>query len=89
MHVAEKMHDVFRPSQQWHVPLDDDPVKTVIYKNKESFKQLPEGFHRSPPQIIGWIPKSSAQATGGINRGHPQFRTPSPWDFKGAALGYA
>src|SRR5258707_1899770 len=69
MHVAEKMHDVLGPGQQWHVPLDDDAVETVIYKNQEAFKELREDFHRSPPLMFGWIPKSSVRATGGIN--HP------------------
>ena len=68
MHVAEKMYDVFGPGRQRHVPLDDDAVETVIYKDQEAFKKLRKGFHRSPPQMFGWIPRSSVRATGGINR---------------------
>src|SRR6202165_4836566 len=49
VHVAEKMRDVFGPGQQRQVPLDDDAVETVIYKNQEAFKKLREDFHRSPP----------------------------------------
>ena len=87
MHVAEKMHDVFGTGQQRHVPLDDDAVETVIYKNQEAFKELREGFHRSPPQMFGWTPKSSVLATGGINRllsplcdsFSPGFQGRSPW----------
>src|SRR5260370_31903709 len=87
MHVAEKMHDVFGPGQKRQVPLDDDAVETVIYKNQEAFKKLREGFHRSPPLIFGWIPKSSVQATGGIKQSAPAdsvflalgFQGRSPW----------
>ena len=88
MHVAEKMHNVFGPGQQRQVSLDDDAVETVIYKNQEAFKKLREGFHRSPPLMFGWIPKSSVQATAGINPLYPTVPALSPWDFKGAALGY-
>src|SRR6202165_5008755 len=88
VHVAEKMHDVFGPGQQRQVPLDDDAVETVIYKNQEAFKKLREGFHRSPPLMFGWIPKSSDLATGGIK--YPDlwsdsltlgFQGRSPWLF--------
>jgi hypothetical protein len=89
MHVAEKMYDGFGPGQQRHVPLADDAVETVIYKNQEAFKKLRKGFHRSPPQIIGRIPKSSVLATGGINQlfsplyesFSPGFQGRSPWSY--------
>ena len=89
MHVAEKMHDVFGPGQQRHVPLDDDAVETVIYKNQEAFQELREGFHRSPPQIfwsdnqnhLSWRPVESTACS-------VCFAIPSPRDFKGAALDY-
>src|SRR5207302_1034015 len=68
VYVAEEMHDVLGPGQQGQVSLDDDAVETVIYKNQEAFKKLRKGFHRSPPQWFGWIPKSSVRATGGINQ---------------------
>src|SRR6266436_3986349 len=68
MHVAEEMHDGFRTGQQRQVALDDDAVETVIYKNQEALKELREGLHRSPPQMFGWIPKSSVLAADGINR---------------------
>src|ERR1700730_10132085 len=89
MQVAEKMHDVFGAGEQGHVPLDDDAIETVIYKNQETCKKLRQGFHRSPPRIF-WSD----------NQNHPSWRPvestehPSPcvamlsWDFKGAALGY-
>src|SRR5580658_1695620 len=54
MHVAEEMDDVFGTGQQGQVPLDDDAVETVVYKNQEAFKKLLEGFHRSPPQTV-WL----------------------------------
>jgi hypothetical protein len=63
------MHDVRGPRQQRNVPRNDDALETVIYKNQEAFKQLREGFHRSPPQdVLVGQPKSSVLATGGINR---------------------
>jgi hypothetical protein len=67
MHVAEEIHDVFGTAQQGQVSLDDNAVETVIDKDQEAFKEIHEGFHRSPPQMFGWIPKSSVTATGGIN----------------------
>jgi hypothetical protein len=67
MHIAEKMNDVLGTRQQRQVSLDDNAVETVIYKNQEAFKELREGFHRSPPQMFGSISKSSIMATGGIN----------------------
>ncbi len=87
VHVAEEMNDVLRPGQQRQVSLDDDAVETVIYKNQEAFEKLREGFHRSPPQWFGWIPKSSVQAAGGINCALAQmlnslslgFQGRSPW----------
>ena len=87
VHVAEEVHDMLRPRQQRQVPLDDDAVETVIYKNQEALKELREGFHRSPPLMFGWIPKSSVRATGGINRPAPAgsdflalgFQGRSPW----------
>src|SRR6266700_4826253 len=36
MQVTEKMHDVFGAGEQGYVPLDDDAVETVIYKNQET-----------------------------------------------------
>ena len=44
VHVAEEMHDVLGTGQQRKVSLDDDTVKTVIYKNQEAFQKLHEGF---------------------------------------------
>jgi hypothetical protein len=52
--VAEEMDDVFGTGQQGQVPLDDDAVETVVYKNQEACKKLLEGFHRSPPQTV-WL----------------------------------
>ena len=70
MHIPEEVNNMLRPRQQRQVALDDDAVETVIYKNQEAFKELREDFHRSPPLMFGWIPKSSARATGGINQLH-------------------
>src|SRR5258705_1171632 len=66
VHIPEEVDDMRGPGQQRQVPLDDDAVETVIYKNQEAFKKLREGFHRSPPLMFGWTPKSSVRATGGI-----------------------
>jgi len=52
--VAEEMDDVFGTGQPRQVSLDDDAVETVISKNQEAFKELREGFHRSPPQKV-WL----------------------------------
>jgi len=54
VHIAEEMNDVLGTGQQGQVPLDDDSVETVVYKNQEAFKKLRKGFHRSPPQKI-WL----------------------------------
>src|SRR5580698_4248521 len=54
VHVAEEMDDVFGTGQQGQVPLDDDAVETVVYKNREACKKLLESFHRSPPQTV-WL----------------------------------
>jgi hypothetical protein len=54
MHVAEEMDNVFGTGQQGQVPLDDDAVETVVYKNQEACKKLLEGFPRSPPQTV-WL----------------------------------
>jgi len=88
VHVTEKIHNMLGPRQQRQVALYDDAVETVIYKNQEALKELREGFHRSPPLMFGWIPKSSVRVTGGINQPAPAAPASSPWDFKGAALGY-
>jgi hypothetical protein len=52
--IAKEMHDMLGTGRQRKVSLDDDAVKTVIYKNQEAFKKLREGFHRSPPQTV-WL----------------------------------
>jgi hypothetical protein len=54
VHVAEQVHDVLGPGQQWQIPLDDDAVETVISKNQEALKKLRESFHRSPPPKV-WL----------------------------------
>jgi hypothetical protein len=46
------MHYVFGTNQQRHVPVDDDALETVIYKNQGARKERREGFDRSPPQIF-------------------------------------
>src|ERR1700691_436176 len=67
VHIAEEIHDVFGTTQQRQVSLNDNAVETLIYKEQEAFKELREGFHRSSPQMFGWIPTSWITATGGIN----------------------
>jgi hypothetical protein len=47
MHVAKEINDVLRTSEQREIALDDDAIKTVVYKDKQAGKQLAEGFHRS------------------------------------------
>jgi hypothetical protein len=88
MHSAEKMHDVFGPGQQRQVPLDDDAEETVLYKNQEAFKELREGFHRSPPQMfwpdnqnhLSWRPvESTAYSHCFAIPSPPGFQGRSPW----------
>jgi hypothetical protein len=79
MHVAEEMDDVFGTGQQGQVPLDDDAVETVVYKNQEAFKKLREGFHRSPPQMVWLDTKIICPATGGINQLGTLVRQRSGW----------
>ena len=57
VHITEEMHDMLRARQHRQVSLDDDAVETVIYKNQEAFKELREGFHRSPPQRVWLVTK--------------------------------
>src|SRR5437588_9656761 len=47
VHVAEEMDDMLRTSEQGEIALDDDAIKTVVYKSEQAGKQLAEGFHRS------------------------------------------
>jgi len=49
VYVAEEVHQVLRSCQQREVPLDDDAIETVVYKQEQAAKQLVEGFHRSSP----------------------------------------
>ena len=57
--VAEKMHNVLFPRQQRQVSLNDDAVKTVIYKSQQAAKQLVEGLHRPVPRDFALTTKSS------------------------------
>jgi GxxExxY protein len=79
MHVPEEMHDVFGPGQQWQVPLDDDAVETVIYKDQEAFKKLRKGFPRSPPSDVWLDTKIICQATDGIKAGSCVLCVSAPW----------
>lgn len=56
--VTKEIDDVLGTRQQRQVPLDDDPVETVVYQSQQAAKQLVERFHRSPP-VAGRIPRSS------------------------------
>src|SRR5206468_3878696 len=47
VHIAEKVDHMRRTGQQRQISLDDDTVKTVVYKNQQAAKQFAEGFHRS------------------------------------------
>jgi hypothetical protein len=67
VHVAEEMYDMFGAGQQRQIPLDDDAVKTVIYKHQEAFEKFREGFHRSSPHRLSCVDnKIICQATDGI-----------------------
>ena len=58
-HIPEEMHNVLFPRQQRQVPLNDDAIKTVIYKSQQAAKQLVEGFHRPVPRDLALTTKSS------------------------------
>ena len=88
MHVAEEMDDVRGPGEQRQVPLDDDAVKTVIYKDQEALKELRKLSIGRLRQIFGSISKIICPAADGINNIRPESQTSSPRDFKGVALGY-
>src|SRR5580704_678838 len=88
MQVAEKMHNVFGTGEQGHIPLDDDAIETVIYKNQETCKKLRK-------VSIGRLLGSSGRTTKIIrpgdrwNQPHHTFCVAIlSSDFKGAALGY-
>ena len=40
MHVAEEVHDVRGPRQQWQISLNDDTVEAVIYKYQEALNSF-------------------------------------------------
>jgi YVTN family beta-propeller protein len=81
------MYDVRRSAQQRHVSLDDHAVKTVVYKNQEAFKELREGFHRSPPQMfwsdnqnhLSWRPVESTAPLCFAILSPLGFQGRSPW----------
>src|SRR5712691_6081624 len=43
--VAEEVHDVLRPGEQWQVTEDDDAVETVVYQCQQAAKELGELLH--------------------------------------------
>jgi hypothetical protein len=87
MHVAEEMDDMLGSGQQRQVALNDDPVKTVIYKNQEALKELREGFHRSPPTEVLVDNKIICQATDGIKPRAGQTEPPESSHLRSWRLG--
>ena len=49
LHIAEEVNDVRGTRQQREISLNDDAIKTVVYKNQQASKQLAKRFHRSLP----------------------------------------
>ena len=45
--IAEKVDHLLGPRQPAQIPVDDDPVEAVVYKDKQAAKQLCERLHRS------------------------------------------
>ena len=65
-HVAEKVDHLFRARQPAQIPVDDDAVETVVYKNQQAGKQLCEKFHRSSVLRFCLDNLIFGQTTGGI-----------------------
>jgi hypothetical protein len=61
VHVPEEMDNVFLARQQRQLPLNDDAIKTVIYKDQQAAEQLVEGFHRSSPVRLASATRSCAR----------------------------
>ena len=55
LHVAEKVHDVFRAREKRQMAEDDDTVETVVYESQQAAKQSGKFFHRSSSSpALGW-----------------------------------
>ena len=65
-HVAEKVDHLFGARQPAQIPMDDDAVETVVYKNQQAGKQLGEQFHRSSGLRSCLDNSIFGQTTGGI-----------------------
>lgn len=61
MDVPEEVDDVLFTRQKRQIPLNDDAIETVIYKDEQAAKQLAEGFHRSPPVMRASATPSSVR----------------------------
>jgi hypothetical protein len=59
--VAEKMHNMFFAYQQRQVSLNDNAIKTVIYKSQQATKELVESFHRSSVIALALTTRSSCR----------------------------
>ena len=44
--IPEKVYDLLGARQTTQVPVDDDPVEAMVYKDKQAAKQLCERLHR-------------------------------------------
>src|SRR5947209_12655962 len=62
-HRAEKVFHLARARQTAQIAVDDDPIKTVIYKKKQAAKQLCKQFHRSSLEISFSSTKSSLRGS--------------------------
>ena len=65
-HLMNEINHLFRPGQPAEIPVDDDAVEAVVYKNQQAGKQLCEKFHRSPTLRSCLDNSIIGQATGGI-----------------------
>jgi hypothetical protein len=65
--LLEPINDLPWPLQPHQVSAEHDAVKTVVYKDQPSSKQLGEQFHRSPPDLV-FDNKIIGPAIGAINR---------------------
>src|SRR5580693_729716 len=57
--LANEVDHLFGPGQPAEIPVDDNAVEAVIYKNQHAAKQLCKSLHRSPPSVLVLTTRSS------------------------------
>src|ERR1700730_12175575 len=51
-HVLKEIRHLPRTGQSTQITVDNDTVKTVVYKEQQAAKQLCECLHRSPSRVL-------------------------------------